>query len=351
MSRRRRVGVVGCGDVSVVHLEAIAELPEAKLAAVCDVDGDRARAVGELLGVAWYTDHRMLLARARPDVVHVCTPHDAHADVAVDAVAAGVPVLVEKPLAHTLSAGERVAAAAREHPAVKVGLCLQNRYNVTSTAMHDRLVSGHLGEVLSTSSTVFWHRTPEYYRARPWRGQRYRAGGGVLMNQAIHTLDLVQWLGGEVVAVAGHVGRYGGTVDGGTDGDPDGDPHDVVDVEDTAALVLDHAGGVRSVLFATLANGIDSPVTLEIVAEGATLYLRDDLTVTYPDGRTEIVREPRVRRGGRAYWGASHARLIADFYARLDEPEPFWIGPEQGLQSLRVLNRVYADVDQRAGIT
>jgi UDP-N-acetyl-2-amino-2-deoxyglucuronate dehydrogenase len=321
-----RAAVVGCGDVSVVHLQAIAKLDGAEPAGVCDVDPERAAAAAERYGVPAFADHRELLAAVRPDVVHVCTPHDQHTPVVIDCLEAGVAVLAEKPVAHTVAEADRLIAAAGRHPHVQVGICLQNRYNTAARAAYDRLASGELGAVLGGSATVLWHRDEAYYRSRPWRGQKARSGGGVLINQAIHTLDLLEWLIGDVVRVRGHAGRY--ALDG-------------IDVEDTADLVLDHDGGARSVVFATVAHVVDAPVTIEIVTERAVLLIRGDLTVTHADGRVETVAEPVVSTGGRAYWGASHELLIADFYRALAGPEPFWIGPQEGARSLRVIDRIY----------
>ena len=310
--------MIGCGDVSVVHLAAVAKLG-ADLVGVCDPDP--ARAPGG------YRDHRALLDELRPDVVHVCTPHDQHVPVAIDALERGAHVLLEKPVAHTLADADRLVAAAKDHPDRKVGVCLQNRYNRTATVARDLIGSGELGAVLGGSASVLWHRDPAYYRARPWRGRRARSGGGVLINQAIHTLDLLQWLLGEVTGLRGHAGRYG---------DFPG-----VDVEDTAHAVLDHAGGARSVFFATLTHVTDAPVTIEIVTDRATLLIRGDLTVSWADGHTEVVAEPVPDAGGRPYWGASHELLIADFYRSLGEPEPFWISPGAALKSQQLIDEIY----------
>ncbi len=323
-----RVAVVGCGDISVVHFAGIAAHPGARLVAVCDVDPDRAAAASAQWGVPAVADHRQLLEEFHPDVVHVCTPHHQHADVAIACLQAGVAVLQEKPLAHTLEQAERIVAAARQHPETKIGVCFQNRYNLTAQAIRRLVDSGRLGAIAGTASTVLWHRTAAYYQARPWRGRRADSGGGVLINQAIHTLDLVQWLAGEVTGVAGRAGTYGL---GG-----------VVDVEDTAQLVLDHAGGARSVFFATLAHVVDAPVTLDLIGEHATARLRGDLTVSWSDGRTELVSERTATQTGRAYWGVSHELLINDFYARLTDPDPFWIGPAEALKSLRIITDLYA---------
>jgi predicted dehydrogenase len=319
--------VIGCGDVSVVHLEAIKALADVDLVAVCDTDPAAAAAAADRHEVPAFPDHRRLLETVRPDVVHISTPHHQHADVAVDCLAAGVDVILEKPLAHSLADAERIIAAADQHPGSRIGVCFQNRYNATVAAVRSLLDSGDLGAVTGSAATVLWHRTPAYYQAKPWRGRREQSGGGVLINQAIHTLDLVQWLVGDVTTVAGRAGTYS--------------LNSVIDVEDTAHLVLGHEGGARSVFFATVANTVDAPVTLDLTTENATLHLRKDLTVVWSDGRTELVSERSAASAGRAYWGVSHQLLIADFYARRGEPEPFWISPREALKSLTILHDLY----------
>jgi predicted dehydrogenase len=324
-----RAAVVGCGDISAVHLAALHDFHGAELVGVCDVDDKRASAASAAHGVPAYTDPGTMLDSLRPEVVHVCTPHDQHAAVAVDCIERGIHVVLEKPVAHTLADAQPVLDASLANPAVKVAVCFQNRYNRASQEAFRLIAEGSLGAIRGASATVAWHRTPEYYARGPWRGQRARSGGGVLMNQAIHTLDLVQWFLGPVT----HVGSRIGTLALG----------EYVDVEDTAQLVMDHESGSRSVLFATLANSVDSPVTIEIDTEHARLLIRGDLTVAYADGRTEVVEERRATPTGRAYWGVSHELLVADFYRRLHEPEPFWIGPAEGLAALAVLDQVYRD--------
>ncbi|WP_433291930.1 Gfo/Idh/MocA family protein [Actinoplanes sp. CA-030573] len=309
-----RVAVAGLGDVSVVHLAAISSLG-ADLVGVCDVDPTRA---GD-----GYRDHRALLDATRPDVLHICTPHDQHVQLAIDALERGVNVLMEKPVAHTVAEASRLVEAAAAHPAVKIGVCLQNRYNASSEKVRKVLANQAAN---GGSATVFWHRTPDYYRASPWRGDKARSGGGVLINQAIHTIDLMQWFLGDVEAVSGHAGRYGGLPG---------------DVEDTAHLLLDHEGGARSVVFATTTNVVDQPVTIEIVTDEAVLTIKNGLTIAYADGRTEAIEERRADGGGRDYWGASHELLIADFYRTLEDPEPFWIGPAEALKSQYLIDQIY----------
>ncbi|WP_150308177.1 Gfo/Idh/MocA family protein [Planctomonas psychrotolerans] len=337
MSGALRVAVIGCGDISVIHFAAIAGTADVELVAVCDIDTAFRDAAAEAQGVPGFADHLEMFDAVRPDVVHVCTPHSRHATMAVDALERGIHVLLEKPLATTREDGARVIAAA-ESGSAKIAICFQNRYNAPVEAAARILASGELGTVLGGSATVMWHRTAEYYRDRPWRGTWEEGGGGLLMNQAIHTLDLLQWLVGEVVEVRGSASTH---VLG-----------DVIEVEDTAEMALTHRNGAQSVFYATLANAVNAPVTVDIVAEHGTLSLRGELTVTYADGRTEVVPERSAPVGGRAYWGISHELLIRDFYASLDSPEPFWIGPAEAYKTLDIIQDVYdQSFPRRAGRT
>lgn len=318
--------LIGCGDVSTVHFEAIAAHPQVELVAVCDTDPVRSATAAQASGVPGFADHIRMLDDIRPDVVHVCTPHHLHAPMAADCLERGIDVLLEKPLAHTVAEGQRLVALAQGSSA-KVGVCFQNRYNATSEAMQRLLTSGELGSVLGASATVAWHRSTEYYRAKTWRGRWETSGGGLLMNQAIHTVDLLQWLLGDVTDVRGHAATH---VLG-----------DAIEVEDTAEMVLTHAGGARSVFYGTLANAVNAPVEVEVYAELATLTLRGDLIVTYADGRSHTVPERTAPSAGRSYWGVSHQRLIHDFYSRRDDPGPFWIGPAEAAKSLDIVQQVY----------
>lgn len=321
-----RVAIVGCGDVASIHLEAIEAIEEADLVGVCDTDPERLGRMATRLGVPGFSDHRNLLDDLQPDVVHVTTPHDAHVDVTLAALARGVHVLQEKPVANTLAEAQRLVAAA--HPdGPKVGICFQNRYNATSTAIRDLLNGGRLGAIRGAYATVAWARTADYYRDRPWRGSWARSGGGVLINQAIHTLDLVQWFMGGFTSLAGRASTRKFA--------------DVMEVEDTAEAYITHPGGTHTSFFATLTLPEHRPVEIEIFAEHATLRLAGDLRVTWADGTEEVVRERRAASAGRTYWGVSHELLIRDFYGSLAAPEPFWISPAEALISLRMLKSVY----------
>ncbi|WP_420113849.1 Gfo/Idh/MocA family protein [Pseudactinotalea sp.] len=325
----RRATVVGAGDISRVHLAALASIG-VEVAAVVDLDLARAQERAASVGAVGSSDLEAVLAAGDIDVVHVCTPHDQHLPVVVAALEAGVHVLVEKPLAHRLEDAERLAEAAASAD-VKTGVCFQNRYNGTSRAMKEMLDGGGLGRIVAASATVAWSRTGAYYDAKPWAGQSARSGGGALINQSIHTIDLLQWLVGPVKEISGRASQLV--------------PLPGVDVEDTATLTMLHegAGGgrVRSTMWATNTNATNAPVTIDILGENGSLSLRGDLTITAADGSVSVVSDTPADPDVPAYWGLSHEALIADFYGQLDAAGPFWISPADALPAQRILSGVY----------
>ncbi|MEE1650169.1 Gfo/Idh/MocA family oxidoreductase [Brachybacterium sp. J144] len=340
---QRRIGLVGYGDVSVVHVGAIEAVEGLELVGIADLDpAARERATAET-GVPAFATVEELIDALGPDAIHVTTPHDQHVGPSLAALERGVHVLQEKPLAHTLAEGERLVAALGEASRVpapradggtgvpKIGICFQNRYNRASQELHRLLTSGELGAVRGAYASVVWTRTPEYYAAKPWRGRWQNAGGGLLINQAIHTLDLVQWLLGPVERTDGLVSqrKFAG----------------ITEVEDTAELLLHHADGVTTSFYATLTAPIARPVELEVETDLAYAEVRSGtgggLTVHWKDGRVDSFSERVATAGGRSYWGVSHEELIRDFYASLDDPAPFWIGPAEAMASLRILKDAY----------
>ncbi len=319
--------VLGIGDIAALHLAAIRANPRIELVGVCDVDAGRAEAAGRAFGVPFFTDHSELLRAVSPQVVHVTTPHDQHVPVALDALDAGAHVLTEKPIGQSVAAGrrlvERAAASTR-----KTGVVFQNRYNPTSVAIREVLDSGVLGPISGARAAVWWFRPAAYYQAAPWRGRWESAGGGVLINQAIHTLDLLLWFLGPAVAVRGRAATLALAA--------------VIEVEDTATILIDHETGVRSTFFATNTHHTNADVELEITGRDGVLRLAAGEAWLADSAGTRRIGSDAQADGERSYWGKGHSLLIDDFYARLDEPDPFWIGPAEGLAPLQVLREVYA---------
>jgi len=330
-----RVAVVGCGDISAVHIDAVGNIADATVVGVCDIDGGRREAAAQRTGAPGFASLTELLDAVEPDVVHLCTPHHLHADLAVECLARDVSVLVEKPLAHSLADGERLAIAAEDSAAV-LGVCFQNRYNDTSRRLRELLDTGAVGTPVGGRAWVSWHRDVAYYADRDWRGRWATAGGGVLMNQAIHTLDLLQWYLGPVTDVKGVAATLGLC--------------GVIEVEDTAAMQLRHRtpdGEIGSVFHATNGDVENAPVTVEIVTDSANIRLDTDLVVRHDDGRVEVTRPEATSTGQRDYWGVSHTALITDFHQHVRLRKPFWLDAGVGLETLRIIDAVY---EQSPGI-
>lgn len=327
-TRPIRAAVIGCGDVASVHFEALAGMTDVDLVAVSGPTAARREAAARDWGIpsaGVFDSHTKMLDEIRPDVVHVTTPHAAHLEPALDSITTGADVLIEKPLAHTLVDAQQIVDAARVSPG-RVGVCFQNRYNATSQELHRVLAAGELGPVVGASGSVRWFRSAAYFEAAPWRGTWGGSGGGVLMNQAIHTLDLLLWLLGDVEKVTGGVGRR--ALD--------------IEVEDTADMSILHESGVRSTFFATNSASHNFAVQVEVQAERGRAVLDTALSVQSDGVAPRIVEESVPQGVGRSYWGASHAALIRDFYDGWGSGEPFWIGPDEALRTLRVIKEVYS---------
>ena len=195
--------VIGCGHITLRHAEALQALPNAKLVAVCDTHEQRAREFAQNYGAAAYTNYHEMLARPDVDIVTICVPSGLHTTIGLDVAAAGKHVLVEKPIALTLLDADALINGCRR-AAVRLGVVLQNRFNPPMVALRNALDRGLLGRLLLGNATVRWHRPQSYYDVG-WRGTQ-SMDGGILLNQAIHHVDALSWLMGEVQSVYGLYG-------------------------------------------------------------------------------------------------------------------------------------------------
>jgi UDP-N-acetyl-2-amino-2-deoxyglucuronate dehydrogenase len=194
-----RVGVVGCGRISKNHFDAIQRVDGLTLAAVADVDVERARTAGEQLGVPWFRTLDEMLKSAQVDVVAVCTPSGMHAAQGAAAARAGKHVITEKPMAISLAQADELVKACDE-AGVQLFVVKQNRLNPPVQLLKRAVDKGRFGRIYMANVTVRWQRPQEYYDAEPWRGT-WEFDGGAIMNQASHYVDLLQWLVGPVESV------------------------------------------------------------------------------------------------------------------------------------------------------
>lgn len=193
-----RYAIVGCGHIAKKHVSAIEAVKGAQLVAVCDTDPVRIAGYVEQ-GVKGYTNYQDLLADPSIDVVCICLPTGLHAKFTIQAASAGKHVIVEKPMALTLEdADEMIAACERNR--VKLSVVHPNRFRPAIQELRNRLEAGAFGKIGHANATVRWNRNDEYFLQAPWRGTK-AMDGGVLMNQAIHNMDLLLWMMGEAEEV------------------------------------------------------------------------------------------------------------------------------------------------------
>lgn len=315
-----RAGLIGCGGISAVHAHVLGELENTELAACADVIPERAARYG----CAAYTDWKEMLDREKLDAVHLCTPHYLHPVMAAEAARRGIAVFTEKPPAIDAAGWEQVKAAAENVP---VGICFQNRYHPHVRSCMRFLREGTYGRLKGLRAFVTWNRTAEYYAAAEWKGKWATEGGGALINQAIHTLDLiVGFLGlpdqAEAVMHNHHL-------------------REAIEVEDTAEIYLEK-GGVPALLYASNAYSQDAPVILEMHFDQAVIRLEGDLMTVIRDGRKQEIlctTDPVI---GRSYWGAGHKACIADFYRSMEAKAPYQNDPASCENTMRTLFRLYA---------
>jgi predicted dehydrogenase len=315
--------VIGFGVIGKVHIDALRSLGNAKLAAVCDTDGAKRAAVPP--GVNFYADYREMLEREKPGVVHICLPHFLHYPVAKYCAERGFNVFAEKPLALNAKEGGEYCKLEKQH-GVKICLCLQNRLNTTTERLHKMLRSGDYGGVTGIRGSVTWFRSKAYYEAGPWRGVMAQAGGGCMINQAIHTIDLIQYFAGSPLkSVRGTAGRmldYG------------------IEVEDTAAGHIVFENGAAALFMASVANYTDENVEISVRCEKGEFLLRDKKLFSLGKGGQELISAETETFAGKAVYGNSHIKLIERFYNVLETGEGGYLHPEEGLPSLKIIDAI-----------
>ncbi len=305
-----RFGVAGCGAIGPTHAAAIARLPDAELVAVADPVAGRAADVAGRFGAAAHASLDALLADRAVDVVCLCTPSGTHADGAVAALAAGKHVVVEKPMDVTVAACDRVLAAAAA-AGRSVSVVSQHRFDPATERVKRLVDAGALGRLVLVTADVKWYRTQAYYDAGDWRGTWALDGGGALMNQGVHTVDLLLHLGGPVRSVYAQVRTAA---------------HDRIEVEDVAVATLAFASGAVGTLVATTAAYDGLPVRLDLFGTAGTAVLEGDALklLKLRDDPGQTAAEPAaahavaVAAGGTAAsaaspaWGDAHRAQLAD---------------------------------------
>ena len=232
-ARKIRTAIVGCGKVGHTHARSLQSLPDSEFVAVCDVSADRTEAYRKEYNVKAYTDFRKMILEEGVEMVSICTPHPLHARFITQAAELGVHVLTEKPLASDLKDCDEAINACHAKK-VKLGMISQRRLYPPILRMRNAIQEGRIGQPIIGFMIVMGWRSKEYYEMDDWRGKWQTEGGGVMVNQTIHQLDLLQWLMGPIDELCGYWDNFN---------------HPTVEVEDTAMAVMRFKSGAVGQFF------------------------------------------------------------------------------------------------------
>ena len=290
----KNVCIIGCGAIAPVHIEAVKKCKGARLCGICDIDKTK-KAVAERENVRFFEKYDDVLSDKEVDAVHICTPHYLHFEMIKKALSFGKMVLCEKPCVISRNEFDEL----KDLDGIEnVCFVMQNRLNRSIVELKSLIDEKSMGNVTGINGILTWHRTSEYYKKADWRGKWDTEGGGVLINQAIHTLDLMSYLAGDIESVKADMANFSLS--------------DCIEVEDSLMAYLKFKSGVSGVFFATNANSENDDIQVTVYFEKGTA--KCVFGKLFVNGEEVCVNEKA--KIGRDYWGNMHEKLISDFYDR-----------------------------------
>lgn len=319
------VGIIGCGVILSVHLDSILAFEDAELMMVCDLKEGLARRIGDENGCRWTTDYMDVLKVEAIDIVHILTPHFLHTPMAVEALNHGKHVVLEKPVGIS-SAELKELQKVADNRKLTVGVTLQNRFNPTTVKMKEVAESGLLGRLIAAKGILTWSRKDGYYQDSDWRGKLATEGGGLMINQAIHTLDLMEYIGGSIDKLEAVVSNMA---------------HADIEVEDTAMIGLQYENGAFGNFFGTNNYGDNSSVEMGFVFEQGRLELRDNQLSRITDEGTEVIAWDKAKDGQKSYWGVSHQLILRDIYDSIHEDREPKVTLADGIRATELVMLCY----------
>lgn len=351
-----RTGIVGCGKVTDLHAAALAKLEESDFMAVCDCDKSRADACALKYYVNAYDSLEEMIQQEKLDVISICTPHPFHTGIAVKAATLGVNVLVEKPLASSLADCDAMINAAKKAN-VTLGTVCQRRFYVPCQRIRKAIDDGKIGRPVFGSVTMYGWRDKAYYDSDSWRGAWNAEGGGVLVNQAPHQLDLLQWYMGEIDELFGFWDNLN---------------HPYIEVEDTAvAAIRFKSGAMGSIIVSNSQNPALYGKVMINGSNGATVGVQTDGGAMFIAGMSSITEPPvndfwtvpgeaeqleRWQQEDSAFFNSInamnyyHQLQIQDFLqAVIKDREPLVTG-EDGRRTVEIFTAIYRSNRNRASI-
>jgi len=272
-----KIAIIGCGKVGHLHVKAIEGLEQTELVAAYDSDLNRAEGYAELYGIRAFDSIEKMVKDAGVQIVTVCTPHPLHKEGAIASLQAGANVLVEKPLASTLQDCDDIIAAARQNDLL-VGSISQRRFYEPCMRIRKAIDDGKIGQPVLGTVTMHGWRDEAYYQSDPWRGSWKHEGGGVLVNQAPHQIDLLLWYMGDVESVYGAWANLN---------------HPYIEVEDTAiAVIRFKSGALGNIVVSNSQNPALYGKVHVCGSNGATVGVQTDGGAMFIAGMTSITEPP-----------------------------------------------------------
>lgn len=327
-----RAAVIGCGRISPMHIVSIKRIEYADLVAVCDTKEDRAAAAAAENNCKYYTDYKKMLAEEKPDVVHICTPHYLHHEMAVYAAGLGIHVITEKPMAIKYEDAYDMAAKCRENN-VTLSVMFQNRYNRAVQYIKNEIAQGGLGRPLSARIIVTWDRRDEYYLKSDWKGTWDKEGGGVLIDQAIHSIDIVRYvLEKDVLSVEAAIHNR---------------KHKKFKIEDTAEGIIEFEDGILASFYTMNYFTCDMPIEITFHCENGICCINgDEGYISYNDGRYTSIKpleEDRIDYGNgvKKYWGYCHFIEIERIYEAIKNGHDVEVDGSDCLKTQKIINSIY----------
>jgi UDP-N-acetyl-2-amino-2-deoxyglucuronate dehydrogenase len=334
------VGLLGAGNISDTHARASVAIPGVRIAAVHGANAEKAVRLAQAHGATSYTSLEHFLAHHPLHLVAIGSPSGCHADEVIAAARAGLHVLCEKPLGISTAEVDRMIEEC-ERAGVRLAVFFQDRCQPDFVRLKAFLAAGGLGRIHLATARVKWYRPPEYYAGSRWRGVRRLDGGGAVMNQGIHTLDLLLWLLGDVARVSAATRTAA----------------HAIEVEDTAVATLQFSSGVLGTYEATTVAFPGYPRRVEISGDQGTIVIENDrvvaadlrpgapaFAISAPSGSAESAASPIVSDA------SPHRRVIEDFLEAIRAGRrPVCDGPE-GRRSVELVQALYASAQSGAGV-
>lgn len=331
-------GIIGCGNIGPVHAAAIAEVRGAKLTGVADVRLETAQKLAGQYGADAFDDYREMLKRDDIQAISLCVPSGLRAEIAVDCAKAGKHILSEKPLDVTTKRIDKIIKAA-DDAGVNLGCIFQSRFSEGAEAIRAALDQGRFGKVVLGDAYIKWYRSQEYYDSGAWRGTWKLDGGGALMNQGIHYVDLLQWLMGPVKSVYARTALVA---------------HERLEVEDLATAIIEFESGAQGVIEASTAIWPGHPARIEIHGTDGSAAMEDGKIVSWEFNKSKPAdKKIEAAMAGDSALGSGasdplsslkiegHRRQIADFTKAIQKGVKPAIEGREGRLAVALIEAIY----------